>query len=127
MDKKPSTNLIPTQGGFLQDITLRTKLVFRLMSDSRVSLLLKAVPVAALAYLISPLDFIPAAVAPIVGTLDDAAIVWLGIYMFLEMCPPDVVREHVKNLISNNQVISDEMKKAQDDGDIVDGEATDIK
>jgi len=127
MDKRPSGSIIPSQGGVLQNFTLRTKLILRLMADGRVSLLLKLLPVGALAYLISPLDFIPAALAPVIGTADDIAIVWLGMYLFLEMCPPGVVREHLKNLLSNNQIIEDEIKAAKNDGEIVDGEATDLK
>jgi len=127
MDKRPSGSIIPSQGGVLQNFTLRAKLILRLMADGRVSLLLKLLPVGALAYLISPLDFIPATLAPIIGTADDIAIVWLGMYLFLEMCPPGVVREHLKNLLSNNQIIEDEIKAAKNDGEIVDGEATDIK
>lgn len=127
MDKRPSGSIIPSQGGVLQNFTLRAKLILRLMADGRVSLLLKLLPVGALAYLISPLDFIPATLAPIIGTADDIAIVWLGMYLFLEMCPPGVVREHLKNLLSNNQIIEDEIKAAKNDGEIVDGEATDLK
>ena len=28
------------------------------------------------------------------GPIDDAAVVWIGTYLFVELCPPDVVSEH---------------------------------
>lgn len=127
MDKRTAGNIIPSQGNVFRDFALRSRLILRLMADGRVSFLLKLLPVGALAYLISPLDFIPAAVAPIIGTADDIAIVWMGMYLFLEMCPPNVVREHLKNLLNNMQDPLNETQRAGDDTDIIDGEATDIK
>ncbi len=127
MDKRTAGNIIPSQGNVFRDFALRSRLILRLMADGRVNFLLKLLPVGALAYLISPVDFIPAAVAPIIGTADDIAIVWMGMYLFLEMCPPSVVREHLKNLISNMQEPLNETKTAGDDNDIIDGEVTDIK
>ena len=54
------------------------------------------------------------------------AILWLTSYFFIELCPPDVVREHVRQLTtSNNSIINEERKKAEG-GDVVDGEVTDV-
>jgi hypothetical protein len=50
--------------------------------------------------------------------LDDAAILWLGSYVFTELCPPAVVAEHMKELAGNMNV------NPQDE--IVDVEATDV-
>ena len=124
MDKKPSQSIIPSQASLLQDVTLRAKLFLRLMADSRVNPWIKLIPVGALAYLISPLDLIPGGLVTLIGAVDDAAIVWLGYYAFLEMCPPDVVRELAKQLVSNTAVVEEVKKTGQDD--VVDGEATDI-
>jgi uncharacterized membrane protein YkvA (DUF1232 family) len=121
MNKKPSQNIVPSQGGVLQDITLRAKLFLGLMADRRVNPFAKLIPIAALVYLISPIDLIMG--IPGISALDDAAILWLGYYTFVEMCPPDVVRELSKQLTSNNTIV-DEVKKQQDE--VVDGEATDI-
>lgn len=125
MDKRTAGNIIPSQGNIFQDFALRSRLILRLMADGRVNFLLKLLPIGALAYLISPVDFIPAAVAPIIGTADDIAIVWMGMYLFLEMCPPGVVREHLRNLLGSE--ITPESKPSNDEGDIIDGEVTDIK
>jgi hypothetical protein len=78
------------KGGFLKDIVNRIKLIMRLMGDSRVSPFLKLIPLGSLFYFIFP-DIAP-------GPIDDAAIIWLGSYLFVELCPPDVVEEHLAEL-----------------------------
>jgi uncharacterized membrane protein YkvA (DUF1232 family) len=125
MQKKPSGSIVPAQGGVLQDALLRIKLILRLMGDKRVNPWLKLIPVAGILYLISPLDLIPDVVLPVIGELDDIAILWLTNHFFIEFCPPEVVREHVRQLVSNDSIVDEERNKAAD-GDVVDGEATDI-
>jgi uncharacterized membrane protein YkvA (DUF1232 family) len=44
---------------------------------------------------LSPVDFIPAGVVPGLGQLDDFAVLLLGAKFFIELAPPDVVREHL--------------------------------
>ena len=79
--------IIPGEGaGFFLGIAQHLKLVWRLMLDQRVSPLLKLIPIGTLVYLISPID--------IPTPLDDAAIIGLGTYIFIELCPPAVVNEH---------------------------------
>ena len=124
MNKKPSQSIIPSQGGVLKDLTLRAKLMFRLIGDRRVSPWVKLIPLGALVYFISPIDLIPGGLLNVIGAVDDAAILWLGYYAFIELCPPEIVRELAKNIISNNTVV-DEVKQ-EEDGEIVDGEATDV-
>jgi uncharacterized membrane protein YkvA (DUF1232 family) len=80
--------------GFIQELLLRARLILRLMGDRRVNFLLKLIPVAAIIYVVSPIDLIPNAVVPVVGALDDAAIFWLGITLFESLCPEAVVLEH---------------------------------
>ena len=87
-DENRPRQIIPTNIGVLQDLANRVKLILRLMADSRVSLFLKTIPVAGLAYLFWPID--------IPGPIDDAAIIWMSLYIFVELCPPDVVEEHKK-------------------------------
>ncbi len=110
--------MIPPQGGVVRDFVLRIKLILRLLGDRRVSPWLKIIPIGGLLYLISPIDIIPDIALPIVGELDDAAVLWLTNYLFVELCPPNVVQEHVKALSANTT--------AESQGDIVDGEAKDV-
>ena len=87
MADKKDRSISRFKGGVFQDITNRIKLILRLMGDSRVNPLLKLIPIGSLVYLIFP-DIAP-------GPIDDAAVIWLGAYLFVELCPPDVVQEHV--------------------------------
>ena len=84
--------------GLIQNLILQGKLILRLMGDKRVNFLLKLLPIGALIYLISPIDLIPGAVIPVIGALDDAAVVWLGATLFVNLCPEEVVKEHMNAL-----------------------------
>jgi len=114
MSSKKPRSIVPG-GGIFHDITNRIKLVIRLMGDSRVNSLYKVLPVASLAYLIIP-DLA-------IGPFDDAAIVWIGTYLFVELCPPEIVREHQEAL---SRVVSGEWREGTMDesikGDTVDAE-----
>jgi len=67
--------------------------VLRLVREPAVPPYLKVVPFAALAYVLSPLDFLPD-VLPIVGQLDDLGVFILGVKLFLRLCPADAVAFH---------------------------------
>jgi hypothetical protein len=111
MTENKQRKIITARGGVLNDLTMRVKLIVRLMADPRVSPFLKILPVASLVYLLFP-DLVP-------GPLDDAVIIWLGSYLFVELCPPQVVQEHMAAL---QQVVPGEWREAQSDGDVIDGE-----
>ena len=70
------------------------RVFYRLMSDRRVSFPVKLVPVLGLLLLFTPpaleLDLIPG-----IGQLDWLLVGYLSLKLFLWLCPPDVVREHV--------------------------------
>lgn len=109
-----NNKLMVPQGGMVRDLVKRLKLISRLMGDRRVNILLKLLPLASLAYLVWPID---AVAIPVIGVLDDAAILWIGSTLFVELCPPNVVKEHRTELDSN----------LDDEGDeVVDVEATDV-
>jgi len=119
MTERKSGKMIVPQGGMMRDVVKRLKLIARLMGDRRVSFFLKALPLASVAYLILPFDLAPGVVFPIIGALDDAAILWIGSTLFVELCPDDVVKEHMKQLESNLDNTSS--------GEVVDAEATDME
>ncbi len=107
--------IVPSaQGNTLRDLILRIKLILRLMNDPRVNPLLKLIPLASLVYLILPLDLAPGAVLPVVGALDDAAILWLGAYLFIELCPPTVVREHLHAMQAEDEIVDAEIIEPRD-------------
>ena len=117
-DKQSNKMITPPQGGMLRDLVTRLKLIGRLMADRRVNIFVKLLPLASLAYLFSPVDLIPGVVLPVIGARDDAASRWIGSTLFVELCPPKIVEEHINELAS----------KYEDDstGDVVDAESTDV-
>ena len=74
------------------------KLYYRLLSDRRVPIYLKTMLIAAIVYAVSPIDFIPDWVFPIVGYVDDLIIFVAAARYFLKKCPPEVVMEHVERI-----------------------------
>lgn len=73
--------------GFFNQIIHQVKLTGRLVLDKRVSPLLKLLPIGAVVYFFAP-DLLP-------GPFDDAALAWLAVQMFVELCPPEIVQEHL--------------------------------
>jgi hypothetical protein len=100
----PSSLVPKGGGGVFHSIALRIKLILRLMGDRRVNPLLKLLPIGALVYWVVP-DLAP-------GPIDDAAVLWLGTYLFVELCPPEIVREHMHALTS---VIDGEWREIEPD------------
>jgi uncharacterized membrane protein YkvA (DUF1232 family) len=112
--------MIPPQGGVVRDFILRVKLIVRLIRDRRISPWLKLIPIAGVIYLFTPLSIIPDITLPVIGELDDAAVLWITNYFFIELCPPQIVREHVKALNADRSANDDE-------DDIVDADSIEFK
>lgn len=75
-------------GGFIGDILTKLRLTLELFKDPRVSVWVKSIPVISLLYLISPLDLL-------IGPIDDAVILYVGMDFFIDLCPREVVSEHL--------------------------------
>ena len=73
------------------------RLYWRLFRDRRVALLTKALLVSTLLYVVWPVDLLPDFI-PFVGEVDDLAVVLTGLWLFVRLCPPEVVREHVADI-----------------------------
>jgi len=86
-----------TIGKFIGYLPQFIRLFYRLMRDARVSVLTKLVPLLGVLILLSPplfeLDLIP-----FVGELDAIVVIGLTLKLFIWLCPPDVVREHVARI-----------------------------
>jgi uncharacterized membrane protein YkvA (DUF1232 family) len=54
---------------------------------------------------------------PVIGVLDDAAILWIGMSLFVELAPPPCVKEHTQEL---------SQQPGQQWSDVIDAEATDV-
>jgi hypothetical protein len=68
-----------------------------LMKDRRVPLITKMVPVMVLLLLLSPPAF-ELELIPFLGELDVLVVGFLTLKLFIWLCPPDVVREHVSRI-----------------------------
>ena len=77
----------------LRTLVSQARLTWRLLREPRVPLLTKSVPVLAAAYVISPLDFIPD-VLPLIGEIDDVAVILIAIGVFIKLCPSGAVDFH---------------------------------
>jgi hypothetical protein len=97
----------------VNDLVNRAKLIVRLLEDRRVSPLVKLIPIGSALYFIVP-DLM-------IGPLDDAAIIWLATYLFVEMCPSDVVEEHIRAIQGLPPPGADAGDRTTED-DIVEGE-----
>lgn len=73
------------------------RLFYRLMNDERVSVLSKAVPVLGVLLLLSP-PLVELDLIPLIGELDAILVIGLTLKLFIWLCPPDVVREHVAQI-----------------------------
>ncbi len=78
-------------GGFFGDIVTKIRLTIELIKDSRVSVWVKLIPAACLIYLVSPVDLL-------VGPIDDAVILYVGMDFFIDLCPREVAREHLARI-----------------------------
>jgi len=112
MDLKPSN----TNKNLIRSVGDQLKLILRLMQDQRVSPFLKLLPFGSLVYFISPFDF--------PTPIDDVGVIWFFVYLFLELVPADLVREHqvaIEKEYLDKRKVEDGIVEFSD-GDIVDAE-----
>ncbi len=117
-NQDPKRTIVPRSGGFFQDLTNRFRLISRLLMDGRVNPLIKLLPVATLAYVIVPIDLLP------VNPIDDAFLLWIGTTLFVELCPPNVVQEHMQSLDRWPEIVQQrkDASTSTQEGEVVDGE-----
>ena len=102
-----------TQRESYKGLSLTARLVLRLIGDNRVNFLLKLLPLGTLVYLLMP--------DPIPFVVDDAVVIGLGTYVFIELCPQGIVEEHKTNLSGQtakaegetDQVVDSEFKDSE--------------
>jgi uncharacterized membrane protein YkvA (DUF1232 family) len=73
------------------------RLLWALVVDPRVPPARKAVLALAGAYVVSPIDLIPESI-PIIGALDDLAVLVLAVDAFFEGLPPELITEKLEQL-----------------------------
>lgn len=80
-------------GNFLMFLPNMVMLLGRMLKDARVPTAEKALFVAAIVYVISPLDFLPD-FFPFIGQVDDIYVVALTLLRLVNRTDPTVVRQH---------------------------------
>jgi uncharacterized membrane protein YkvA (DUF1232 family) len=89
----------PPDDNAWRDLVRQIKLFWRLLKDRRVPIWIKAIPALSLVYLAAPVDLVPDIFVGL-GQLDDLAVLALGFRLFVSLAPPDIVREHMSDLIA---------------------------
>ncbi|HKT80552.1 MAG TPA: DUF1232 domain-containing protein [Vicinamibacterales bacterium] len=79
--------------GVFRALLSQARLSWRLVREPRVPLWAKAVPFAAIGYVLSPIDVLPD-VVPLLGQIDDAAIILMALQLFHRLCPLPALEFH---------------------------------
>ncbi len=123
MANKPDFQMTPQKTTPLREILYHLKLVWNLVIDRRVNFLLKIIPFTGVVYTIFPLDFDSLIIA---GWIDDFGVLWFTQYLFIELCPENVVAEIRARLFGVPQS-SSAGSAAQDHSEIIDAEFKDVE
>ncbi len=90
------------------------RLAWQLFTDRRVTPLLKLIPLVAAIYVLLPVDISPD-VIPIVGQVDDLAVLLGALHLFIRLCPSEAVAQY-------REAVSAPTDHFEDDVDVIDGE-----
>ena len=95
----------PDRAGLLAGAIREAQLWWRLLWDARVPLWTRAIPILTLLYILFPFDLV---MDPLLGLgqLDDLAIFILGMELFVNLSPADVVDEIRRGILSSQRSTS---------------------
>jgi len=99
MSEKKSLRDPDQTAGFLAQVLQQARLVLRLLGDRRVPIWPKLIIPATIAYILSPIDLLSDPILGL-GQIDDVAVLLIGLKLFVELSPTDIVREHLNDLSS---------------------------
>jgi uncharacterized membrane protein YkvA (DUF1232 family) len=88
------------------------RLVWGLVRDPRVPAAQKLILVGIAGYVVLPLDLIPDFV-PVLGQLDDVAIVLLGLDLFIRSAPQAIVDEHLAKIAKDEDELRRDLARAE--------------
>jgi uncharacterized membrane protein YkvA (DUF1232 family) len=88
------------------------RLIWALLRDRRVPAGQKLILAGIGAYLFFPIDLIPDFV-PVLGQLDDLAVVLLGLDLFIRSAPPDIVEEHLATISQDKDQLRRDVATAE--------------
>lgn len=101
------------KAGLLTELLRTGQLAWKLLTDSRVPMLTKLVPLATLLYILSPIDLIPDVILGL-GQLDDLAVLLLGVRGFIALAPSELVAWYRQQLDGGDPT-------AKTNGETIDG------
>ena len=84
--------------GFWADLIKKFRLAWFLIQDYRVPITTKFIPIIIILYVFSPIDFLPD-VLPIIGQIDDLALIILGLELFISISPRTIVQNYMKKFL----------------------------
>ena len=119
MSDRKQTPVPQEKLGLLTELVRNARLAWRLMKDRRVSLWLKTIVPVAFAYVLYPIDIIPDVLLGL-GQLDDLAIMLMGVRLFLNLCPEEIVKQHLEEMRSvgaSYRVVDDEDTESDTGGE----------
>ena len=106
--------------GVVANLFHEGQLVWELLRDPRVATTVKvALPVLGVLYVLSPVDLLPDFI-PILGQMDDLAIVAMVLKLFLSLAPPQVVAEHRQKIWHPDQ--TGQSGQAASEGETLEGQ-----
>jgi uncharacterized membrane protein YkvA (DUF1232 family) len=88
------------------------RLVWALVRDGRVPAQQKLILAGIGAYLFLPVDLIPDFV-PVLGQLDDLAVILLGLDLFIRGAPSDIVDEHLAKISQDKDQLRRDIASAE--------------
>lgn len=88
------------------------RLLLALLADERIPTSRKAVLGIAAGYLVSPIDIIPEAI-PVLGALDDVAVVVIALDIFLEGVPRALLDEKLDQLGIDGRALDDDLARVR--------------
>jgi uncharacterized membrane protein YkvA (DUF1232 family) len=94
--KNPNKLQPPRDSNFFRGIADHLKLVWLLWTDPRVNPFLKLLPLGSLIYMFSPFDMM-------IPYIDDIGVLWFFTFLFIELCPEEIVAEHRQNIVNTIQ------------------------
>ena len=105
--------------GFMQETWEQAQLVWRLFKDREVPIYLKALPVGAMVYLISPLDLLPDFIfPPVIGQLDDFTALLAAAKLFIELSPKHIVEKHRAAIRGTDYIVTDDVSEKMVEGEV---------
>ncbi|MEN8240716.1 MAG: hypothetical protein ABFS17_02250 [Chloroflexota bacterium] len=91
--KNPKKVNLSSGDNLFFNIAEHLKLVYKLWLDDRINIFLKLLPLGSLVYMISPLDMV-------IPVIDDIGVLWFFTYLFIELCPEEIVEEYRQEIRS---------------------------